>query len=242
VGAANPPEQAAGGWDLSAPLANRFCHLTWDVDVDRWVDGMVQGWPSPRVVAVPDGWERGIGVQRGLVASFVRVRRTLLSQVPKDASEAGRAWPSPRTWDMASRLAAACEAAGVSEEVRAAAISGCVGPGPAHEYLAWLRDMDLPDPEAVLADPKAFKLPKRGDQQFAVLAAVAAAAASRLTPERWTAAWQVMERAATQGAKDVAAAAVRGLVAAGIDRAELPLPRQEIKPFLPLLRAAGMVG
>ena len=29
VAAANPPEQAADGWDLSAPLANRLCHLTW---------------------------------------------------------------------------------------------------------------------------------------------------------------------------------------------------------------------
>ncbi|MPY96333.1 MAG: AAA domain-containing protein, partial [Acidimicrobiia bacterium] len=27
VAAANPPEQAADGWDLSPPLANRFCHL-----------------------------------------------------------------------------------------------------------------------------------------------------------------------------------------------------------------------
>ena len=32
VAAANPPEQAAEGWDLSPPLANRFCHLEWNVD------------------------------------------------------------------------------------------------------------------------------------------------------------------------------------------------------------------
>lgn len=242
VGAANPPEQAAGGWDLSAPLANRFCHLRWEVDVDRWVDGMVQGWPMPRVVAVPEGWERGVPLQRGLVASFIRVRRTLLEQVPKDASEAGRAWPSPRTWDMAARMLAACEAAGVGEDVRAVAVGGCVGPGPAGEFLAWLRDVDLPDPEAILLAPGHFKLPKRGDQQFAVLAAVSACAVANLTPERWSAAWKVMEMAAAQGAKDVAAAAVRGLAQAGIDRAELPLPVKEIRSFLPLLKAAGMVG
>ena len=29
VAAANPPEQASDGWDLSAPLANRFVHLDW---------------------------------------------------------------------------------------------------------------------------------------------------------------------------------------------------------------------
>ena len=27
IAAANPPEQAADGWDLAPPLANRFCHL-----------------------------------------------------------------------------------------------------------------------------------------------------------------------------------------------------------------------
>src|SRR6201985_2968124 len=30
--AANPPEQAADGWDLSAPLAHRVWHLGWDID------------------------------------------------------------------------------------------------------------------------------------------------------------------------------------------------------------------
>src|SRR6201997_3904781 len=30
VAAANPPEQAADGWDLSAPLANRLCPPAWE--------------------------------------------------------------------------------------------------------------------------------------------------------------------------------------------------------------------
>ena len=33
VAAANPPEEAADGWDLAPPLANRFCHLDWTLDV-----------------------------------------------------------------------------------------------------------------------------------------------------------------------------------------------------------------
>jgi MoxR-like ATPase len=36
--AANPPDQAAGGWDLAPPLANRFIHLQWRHDAMRWVE------------------------------------------------------------------------------------------------------------------------------------------------------------------------------------------------------------
>lgn len=242
LGAANPPEQAAGGWDLSAPLANRFCHVTWNLAADVWVDGMLQGWPVPTVRRVPETWELGVPQERGLVASFVRVRPTHLLAVPKDVSEAGRAWPSPRTWDMAARLAAACGAAGVSGEVTMLGVAGCVGAGAATEFFAWRRDLDLPDPEALLAEPTKFKLPKRGDQQFAVLASVAAAAGRQLTPERWLAAWTIMARGAEQGAKDVAAAAVRALAKAAEQRSDLALPKEQLKPFLPLLRAVGALG
>jgi hypothetical protein len=57
VAAANPPEQAADGWDLSAPLANRLCHLRWEVTPRAVADGLANGWAPPRVPRLPDGWE-----------------------------------------------------------------------------------------------------------------------------------------------------------------------------------------
>src|SRR3954464_4284744 len=53
VAAANPPEQAADGWDLSPPLANRFCHLDWPVDARTVADGFSGGWPSVVPRALP---------------------------------------------------------------------------------------------------------------------------------------------------------------------------------------------
>ena len=47
VAAANPPEQAADGWDISPPLANRFCHLDWDLQAREWADGIVAGFAQP---------------------------------------------------------------------------------------------------------------------------------------------------------------------------------------------------
>src|SRR5688572_13216101 len=98
VAAANPPEEAADGWDLSAPLANRFCHLDWRVDPAAFAQGLAGGFPAPAVPSLPDDWEQQLPMARGLVAAFVSVRPALTVDVPTDASRAGRAWASPRTW------------------------------------------------------------------------------------------------------------------------------------------------
>ena len=106
------------------------------------------------------------------------------------------------------------------------------------EFLAWLTEMDLPDPEEVLADPAAFRLPERGDRAYAALAAVAAAVASNPTPERWTAGWQVLGLAAG-AAPDVAAVAARVLARCRPpDMKDMP---PEIHLFIPVLRDAGLL-
>src|SRR5206468_6868939 len=101
VAAANPPELAAGGWDLAAPLANRFCHLDWPVDAARYVESLMSGWPAPEVrsaeLSVPPHSAARVA---GPLAGFLRSRPALLHAVLAEASNAGRAWPSPRSWDM----------------------------------------------------------------------------------------------------------------------------------------------
>ena len=187
VAAANPPEQAADGWDLSAPLANRLCHLSWDIDPRAVADGLAGGWMPPPVPQLPEDWAAELGLALALVAAFLHVRPALACAPPSDAATAGRGWPSPRTWEMAARLWAASGAAGSSEESRAALVRGAVGEGAGVEFLAWVAEMDLPDPEAVLADPAGFLLPARGDRAYAAVAAVAAVVAANPTPQRWAA-------------------------------------------------------
>lgn len=238
VAAANPPEIAAGGWDLSPPLANRFCHLTWRLDVGAWVDGMVSGWLTPKPPVLPAGWEAHIPGAQALVASFIRARPELLLKVPRTEAEQGKAWPSPRTWSMGARLLAACNAAGADADTEATLLAGCVGEGPALEFLSWRQNLDLPDPEMLLSDPKSFVMPARGDQQFAVLVAVVSAALRNLTPERWTSAWQILVAASDAGATDIAAIASKSLAAAR--RPDFPLP-VEIRRFLPVLKEANML-
>ncbi len=237
VAAANPPEQAADGWDLSAPLANRFCHLDWAVDARSFAEGMVAGFPAPATVTLPEGWQRQLVATRALVSAFALVRPALVVAPPADAAEAGRGWPSPRTWEMTARLLAAARACAAGDETISALVRGAVGDGAGAEFLAWSSELDLPDPEAVLADPSSFVLPERGDRAYAALSSVAAAVLADTTIERWMAGWKVLG-AAGERAPDVAAVAARLL--ARCRPAGAPAP-PEIKAFLPLLRDAGML-
>ncbi len=134
VAAANPPEQAADGWDLSAPLANRFCHLDWPADARTLADGFASGWTTPAPPELPPEWERRVSVMRSWVAGFMTVRPALAVDVPTEAAGAGRAWPSPRTWDMTARLLAAVEAGGTGELARSQLVCGAVGQGAGVEF------------------------------------------------------------------------------------------------------------
>ncbi|MGI8792202.1 MAG: AAA family ATPase [Acidimicrobiales bacterium] len=237
VAAANPPEQAADGWDLSPPLANRFCHLDWDVEPAAFARGIAGGWPAGVVPTLPAGWETHLTLAKGLISAFITVRPALTIVVPDDANAAGRAWPSPRTWELAARLWAAAAVAKASEDARAALVIGTVGSGAGTEFLLWQERLDLPDPEAVLADPLSFQLPERGDRAYAALASVAAAVAANPTIDRWAAGWKVLGVAGEQ-APDVAAQAAKVLAECRPPGAPAP---PEAKVFAPLLRDAGLL-
>ncbi|HEV2786550.1 MAG TPA: MoxR family ATPase [Solirubrobacteraceae bacterium] len=237
IAAANPPEFAAGGWDLSAPLANRFCHLDWPVEAHAFAEGLSAGWSAPVVPVLPHGWDSQLALGRGLVSAFVSLRPALAVAMPDDGSSAGRGWPSPRSWEMAALLWTAATVSAASEQARAALIMGAVGQGTGLELLNWAGEMDLPDPEEVLADPDAFTMPERGDRAYAALSAIAAAVAADPTEQRWLAAWKVLGRAADNGA-DVAALAARVLAQCRPDGVPAPA---ELKRFAPVLREAGLL-
>lgn len=220
--AANPPEMATNGYDLAPPTANRFCHLQFKVDYAKWIDWVLAQ------VDLPAG---------NLFAGFVKVRPHLLHVMPAVEHERSGAWPSPRSITMAARLYGAAENS--SDDLRMELVAGCVGEGWALEFLNWLKNLDLPDPEELLAKPSKFKLPARGDVQFAVLTSISGCALRNLTKERWLAAWEILGLAADQGGADIAACAARPLVAM-LSNTTLKLPTEHIaKKFTPLMRAVG---
>ncbi len=242
IAAANPPEMAAGGWDLSPPLANRFSHIQYQLKPDDWIESFPTYWMSPPKLQLwdkqlpEDKWMQN----RVITSAFIRARPALLIQFPSSSSHQGGAWPSPRTWDNLSRLMTAADVNGLSKEDRAELVNGSVGPGAGAEFLSWTESLDLPDPEEVLANPESFKFPDRGDRQFAVLSSVVSVVAMKNTPERWQKAWKVMITASDRyKAPDIAAASARMLTKARPPRGA-SIPPEVDRCFRPLLEAAGL--
>lgn len=236
VAAANPAGIAANGFELAAPLANRFVHLDVGVHPGSWVDGFRNGWPAPTtgdLPAVPAGRAQR---WRDLVASFIVFRPKLLHQLPSRLVEQGRAWPSPRSWELAARVGAAAETLDAPQPVLRSLLAGCVGDGAAVELLAWAAERDVPDPEALLADPESFELPTRLDRANAVLDAVVEAVRANPTKQRWQAAWKVLARAAVLGAPDLAVHIARSLT--GLRQRTWDLP-PEIEAFRGALASVG---
>ena len=170
-----------------------------------------------------------------LQTSFLATRPALVCEVPENGA-APRGWPSPRSWERLARCLALADAVEVADEVRLLIASALVGEGTAVEYLAYLRNLDLPDPKDLLAHPAKFGELRRTDQQFAALDAVVAAAAA--DPKCWRDAFRVCIVAAGCGAPDVAASAAMRLAEAKPTSARLP-PGHEI--FAQVLTDAGLL-
>jgi hypothetical protein len=240
--AANPADVATAGWELSAPTANRFCHLDWSMPLEVFAECIVTGgWPGIPLFAVPSSYEGGLAAARGQVAGFLRARRGQLSAVPSDAAARGRAFPTPRTWDYACRLMALARCSTVSPRAMRLLVFGTIGEATGHEFLAWLDALDLPDPEVLLASPDAGQfVGMRPDRVYAALQSLLAAVVSDLTAARWTAALRVCVAAATTCGVDAAVPFVRARLREGVrpDGANLP---GEIKVFAAPLALAGLL-
>lgn len=240
--AMNPPELAEAGYDMSAPLANRFAHFPWDPPVLWWDEQRMMGFPDPDVPKLPADWRKNQHLANVLHSAFTRAKSSLIQKCPDQAELRSKAWPSFRTWTWATQLYAACLSLGAGPESDLAMIlvSAVVGPGPAREWLTYCQELDLPDPEALLKDPTGLKLPARGDRAYAALTSVVAAVLANNTPKRWNAAWEVLAQAVDMGRPDVAATSARML---GKNRPEgATKTPKAVGAFVPLLKAAGMMG
>lgn len=242
VAAANPADVAAAGWELAAPTANRFVHLDWSLPLEVYGECLVTGaWPTlPVHDAAPD-LEHRRSAELVRVAGFLRARESQLSAIPRSADARGRAFPTPRTWDYAARLLAFAAAVGAPNEVRRLLATGCVGESTAHEYLAWVSALDLPDPEVLLADVGAADFSGlRADRVYVTLQSVLGAVVRRPTAERWAGAVLLCAAAARAVGVDPAVPVVRALVRDGVRPAGAPVP-PEISVFAAALSLAGLL-
>ncbi|MET9399206.1 MoxR family ATPase [Kitasatospora sp. NPDC002965] len=247
VAAANPRSSAADGWELSPPLANRFVHLQWTHDPEVVIRGLGGTWPRATLPRLdPQRLTGAVDFARRAVCGLLTARPALVHRLPENETRRGGAWPSPRSWEMTLRLIAFATAAGSDREVLSLLVRGTVGDGPGLELLASVDRMDLPDPEALLADPVGAELPERGDLRQAVLDGVVAAVRRRPERSRWDAAWALLVRAVETGAPDLVVVPATTLAALRREDWDVPASIEGLAGAVALSRradrAAGRVA
>lgn len=227
-GACNPSECSADGEDLSAPNANRFCHLKWAVDAADWCAWMTQGATegseaidyTSEAARVLGEWPRAFAVARSKVAAFISRHPDLLDRMPPEGDpQRGRAWPSPRSWEMAARVLASSTIHSLSETDTDTLGSGCVGVSAWQEFRTYLVSLDLPDPVAVLDGLITWAPnPRRLDVTSVTLAACTAVVTPPTAKDRATRAdrlWTILDQVGTAGARDLTIAPATALIKAG---------------------------
>lgn len=221
IAAANPPDIAANGWELPSPSANRLTHIDWELDPAYIKEGFTRGWP---VIQMPNYSAKEYAAARrqarALVGIFIGRNPSLATAIPKNFSgSAGKsqafrasnyAFPTPRSWEAAADLYAAAtiaklpDGSALPKAVLQVLMEGTIGVAASKEFLAFVKALDLPDPEYLLAQPGSFEPSQRGDILDATLASVQQAWNSNPTPERWLAQGDILAQTVKQGFADVA--------------------------------------
>ncbi|MGD8484920.1 MAG: MoxR family ATPase, partial [Thioalkalispiraceae bacterium] len=160
-------------YTMPAPLANRFSHFEFEVNLDDWV-----------------AWAYANGIDERVIA-FLRFRPELLFEF--DPAHNPVAFPSPRSWEFAHRAIQKFEH---QHDVRLGSLQACVGPAAGVELNAFIENLDqLPDIDAIVKGEK-IPAPREIDLQYAVASSlVGRAIRARDTDEAATVHGNILEYA-----------------------------------------------
>jgi hypothetical protein len=145
IAAANDSSVAADGWELAPPMANRFLHVDYAFNKDDWFEGM-------RVAFGKDVVSESEKLWRDRIVAFLRSHDNSINAMPDDATLAGKAWPSPRTWDNSAVMLGSLE----DRAVQRIAMRGFVGEATESAFDVWLKTLKLPEYSLVIAQPESL--------------------------------------------------------------------------------------
>ena len=260
LSAQNAVEDAAGGYDLAAPLANRFGTLPdWTgPSCEEWSAWILQAGNGNEVEVATTAeaeearvmklWPSAYAKAAGIITSFLRRKPSLLHCQPASGSpESSLAWPSRRTWEMATRALAASEIHHLDESESDRYVGAFVGAAAIRELRSWLANVDLPDPALLLDGQVEWKHDSdRLDRTMVVVSSCAALVAPHSCSkriERADACWNLIQ--GLMEVSDVVLPAVRTLISEQVRLVRGPSgmfsgAEKVLAKFQPILSAAGI--
>jgi hypothetical protein len=248
ISACNPVDEGANASDEAPALANRSAHVDWPMpDLDDWADhtlGSVMALPGTSEAAahskanpaiakkiekdVIKRWPDVAQKWHSAVYSFLKRRPEFTHKMPDVMDpEASKAWPSPRTWEMAIKGLAGGEIHGMDFSEQMQLVQHFVGQAAAFEFSEWYVRQELPDPADVLMKRVEFNHQiGRNDRTFAVIDSCVALCRTctdkKLQKQYVNALWDLMGSLA-HTYKDVVGRGVTKMHRAGFNQ-EVPVP------------------
>jgi hypothetical protein len=159
IAAGNPASERGVHFSMPRPLRNRFVHLDLEPNFEDWTKWAVKAAIRPEILA------------------FLRFKPALLHD--SDATSDQNAWPTPRSWEMASQVLTGVAkrqgstgfAAGTA--IEAALLEGTIGQAATTEFVAFLRLFrQLPSVPEILLNPDKAPVPEEPSARIAVATAL----------------------------------------------------------------------
>jgi hypothetical protein len=155
IAAGNPASERGVHFSMPRPLRNRLVHLELEPDFEDWCQWAIKAGIRPEIIA------------------FLRFKPALLHNA--DPKSDVNAWPTPRSWEMASNVLsgfARRQNSGFlsgTTEIEAQLLEGTIGEAATTELVAFLRLFrQLPSIQEILLNPDSAPVPDEPSAQVAI--------------------------------------------------------------------------
>jgi hypothetical protein len=179
IGAMNPVETAADGYELSPPVANRLKFLPWEPPFESWANGLLDNWGHPnRIDEEEMKW-------RHRIVDFLRINPSLVYKLPSQRKNNGKgdtnpgfvyqfndsaaetdiyksAYPSNRSWTNFAKELPFCfvkskQGGGdYNNDLILKSGNGIIGYEAANLFVKYInaKERDLPPVKDIIANPR----------------------------------------------------------------------------------------
>lgn len=213
--ACNPPKWAPNASPLEKAMANRFVHYEWDPYFDGFCAGMESGAANEFdfgwIPTLPNGWDQYKVKWGHLISGYLRKNSNERMLVPEDDEQV--AFPTYRSWHTLRDCLAAAESVNAPANIQQQMAHGSVGRTVGSNFLRYVAQLDLIDPEACLAGTAQFQFDrKRIDLAAALLTSLVSCIRQNYSEARLDAAVDIFCNNVGKHAKDLVFTQLKSLV------------------------------
>lgn len=213
--ACNPPKWAPNASPLEKAMANRFVHYEWKENYEGFRSGMVSGsaneFTCGFIPTLPPTWKQYMDKWGYMIMGYLDKNSNERNLVPEDDEQVS--YPTYRSWHTLRDCLAAAESVGAPANIQSQMAQGAVGRTVGSNFLRYVAQLDLIDPEACLAGTVQFEFDrKRIDLAAALLTSLVSCIRQNYSEARLDAAVEIFCTNIGKHAKDLVFTQLKALV------------------------------